>query len=136
MFYELALTLARELYPEPKKKGEKTKWTDLNRAILAVEIERLIREDGKSVSRAANCLAAREPWTSFLRGNDSNETTPDPGEALRRSYYQIVDDRLVRMLNIIFETFETSGRINQWDKYVEDFLQNPCNFLSNNKNTL
>ena len=32
MFYQLALALARELYPEPKRSGRKTKCTDLNRA--------------------------------------------------------------------------------------------------------
>ena len=31
-FQMLALELARELYPEPKRRGRKSKWTDLNRA--------------------------------------------------------------------------------------------------------
>jgi hypothetical protein len=45
MYYELSLALARELFPEPKKRGRHSKWTVLNRGALVVEIERLANVD-------------------------------------------------------------------------------------------
>ena len=43
-FQMLALELARELYPEPKRRGRKNKWTPLIRAVLVVEVERRIEK--------------------------------------------------------------------------------------------
>jgi hypothetical protein len=40
----LALELARKLYPEPKRRGHKNKWTPLIRAVLVVEVERRIEK--------------------------------------------------------------------------------------------
>ncbi len=77
MFYELSLALARELYPERKRRGPGTKWTALNQGALVVEIERLAKPDdpARGVAWAAAQLSKREPWKSFL---ESGATSRDP----------------------------------------------------------
>ena len=44
-FYDLALVLARKLYPRPKKRGVKPKWTRLIKSFLVVEVERRAKQD-------------------------------------------------------------------------------------------
>lgn len=47
MWYELALKLARELYPEKKKAGRPLKWGDMELAILATEVACQMLHAGK-----------------------------------------------------------------------------------------
>ena len=48
MLFELASIMARELYPEPKQKERKVKWTPVVKALLIVEMEKLIEPDNKA----------------------------------------------------------------------------------------
>jgi hypothetical protein len=89
-WFQLSLALARELYPEKKKPGRKSKWTLLNKGALVVEIERLTTPDDAShgVAWACKQLALREPWKSFLEIRESDNAVPDPAEALRTVYFK------------------------------------------------
>src|SRR4030095_3316487 len=122
MFRALALALARELYPEPKKRGRKAKWTTLNQGALVVEIERLVGPDGPAhgVHWAAQQLANREPWKSFLEKKESDATNPDPAEALRQMYYAFKDDRWADVSRHAFKFHEHQGTIAEWESDVTD----------------
>lgn len=127
MFYELALALARELYPEAKKRGRKSKWTTLNQGALVVEIERIVEpnDTAHGVAWAANQLAKREPWKSFLEMKDSDDTNPNPAEALRKVYYNFKTDKWAKVMRDAFGWHQQTNTIDAWEMKVADFVKNP-----------
>lgn len=127
MFYELALTLAREKYPEPKKRGRKSKWTTLRSGALVVEVERLIRpnDPAHGVEWACKQLAKREPWASFLEAKEVGTLGHDPGEALRQIYFDFRGDEWANVSRDAFKMYEHEGAIAEWEKQVSDFVRNP-----------
>ncbi len=127
MFYELALALARKLYPEPKKRGRKSKWTLLNQGVLVVEIERLAKPDNPAHGVAWACkeIAKREPWKSFLEIKESDTTNPDPAEALRQTYYNFRADKWAEVERDAFKSCELAGAVEVWEKHVFDYVNNP-----------
>lgn len=127
VFYDLALALARELYPEPRKRGRKSKWTALNKGLLVVEVERLVNPDDPAhgVEWACQQLAKREPWKSFLERKASNTTTPDPAEALRQIYYDFQSDKWAEVSRHAFRLCEHEGTLSEWENRVMDFVRNP-----------
>lgn len=127
MYYELALALARELYPEPKKRGRRSKWTDLNRGTLVVEVERIAKPDDPSYGVAWACqqLAKREPWLSFLETAESGCSSPDPAEALRRVYYDSKDARWTNLTRDVFALHQARGTVDEWADLVDDCVRNP-----------
>ena len=127
MFYQLALTLARELYPEPKKRGRKSKWTLLNKGALVVEVERLVNpgDPAHGVEWACQQLAKHEPWASFLGIKEGGTFGPDPAEALRQIYYDFRDDKWAALSRDAFNMYEHEGTIAEWENMVTDFVRNP-----------
>lgn len=127
MFYELALALARELYPELKKRGRKSKWTALNKGALVVEVERLVRPNNQAhgVEWACNQLAKREPWASFLETKEGDTIDPDPAEALRKIYFNFRGDKWAGISRDAFKKYEQTNAIAEWEKHVTDFVKNP-----------
>jgi len=125
-FMELALALARELYPEPKKRGRKSKWTALNKGALVVEVERLIRpnDPAHGVEWACSQLAKREPWASFIEEKESGTISPDPAEALRQIYFDFRGDKWAEISRKAFKMYEHEGEITEWEKQVSDFMRN------------
>jgi hypothetical protein len=127
MFYQLALALARELYPEPKKRGRKSKWTVLNKGALVVEVERLVKPDDRAhgVAWACQQLAKQEPWASFLETKEGDTFDPDPAEALRQIYYDFQSDKWAAVWRDAFRFNEHEGAIAEWENLVMDFVRNP-----------
>ncbi len=127
MFYQLALALAREIYPEPEKRGRKSKWTALNQGALVVEIERLVSpgDPTHGVVWACQQIAKREPWKSFLEIKESATTSPDPTEALRKVYYNFRTDKWASVMRDAFKMHEHEGTVSDWDGQVTDFVRNP-----------
>lgn len=127
MFYELALALAREIYPEPKKRGRKSKWTALNKGALVVEVERLVRPDDPAhgVEWACKQLSKRKPWASFLEAKEGGTLGPDPAEALRQIYFDFRGDKWAKVARDAFKMYEREGAIAEWEKQVSDFVRNP-----------
>ena len=127
MFYELALALAREIYPEPKKRGRKSKWTFLNKGVLVVEVERRMRQDkpGYGVAWACSKLAKIEPWASFLEKKEGVTLNPDPAEALRQIYFDFRGDYWAELSRKKFKEYEREGAIAKWEEQVSDFVRNP-----------
>jgi hypothetical protein len=130
MFYQLALSLARDFvdgFQERKPKGRKPKWTDWNKGMLVVEIERLVKSDepAHGVAWAAKQLAKREPWKSFIEAKDSGELTPDPAEALRQAYYDFNDARWVIVTRKTFALHQHENTISEWENFVADVVNNP-----------
>lgn len=127
MFYELALALAREIYPEPKKRGRKSKWTALNKGALVVEVERLMRpnDPAHGVEWACKQLSKREPWASFLEEKGSGTLGPDPAEALRQIYFDFRGDKWSAVSRDAFKMYEHEGAIEQWENCVIDFVRKP-----------
>jgi hypothetical protein len=91
MWKNLALDLARILYPEKKIAGRKRKWDELQREILINEVNSLVKSRNSSHGVAFACkeLIKKEHWKSFLSGNR------DPVEALRKTYFESSKDQLL-----------------------------------------
>lgn len=128
-FAELSLALARQFVPgfrELKKRGRSSKWTELRKGAVVVEIERLIKRSGTrhSVLWAAKQLAKREPWKSFIEQKESGETNPDPAEVLRKVYQEFKDDIWADALRNHFKRCESDNDIARWETRVADFVRN------------
>lgn len=106
MFYDLALALAWELYPKPKKRGRGSKWNISKHLELVEDIERLIKPDDTvhGVKWASKELAKREKWKSFLEVEVGDKTSPE--ETLRRTYY------------------EAKKAMDEWDRRIIDSVKN------------
>jgi hypothetical protein len=126
MWYELALSMAREFYPEPQKKGRKPKWDNFKAAILVVEIERLsdLKNPSKGVQWASKQLAKKEPWKSFIEIKDSNLTSPDPAETIRKIYFDFKDDEWSERLRLTFKKYESNQDLEGWNNYEKFFEPN------------
>jgi|GEM_PF-1096102 len=127
MFFQLSLALAREIYPEPKKRGRKSKWTDLNKGALVVEVERLVspNDNSRGAAWACNQLANREPWKSFVEEKEGGASSPDPAEALRQIYFDFRGDRWAEVSRNAFRQYEAEDYVQGWEKRVDDFVRNP-----------
>ena len=127
MFYELALALARKLYPEPKKSGRKSKWTLLNKGALVVEVERLVipGDPSHGVEWACKQLAKREPWLSFIDAKGEGTLGPDPTEVLRRIYFDFRSDKWAKISRDAFKMYQHEEAIEEWESQVCDFVRNP-----------
>lgn len=118
MFINLALELARELYPEPRKRGAKSKWSDLTKGCLVVEIERLVREDSlHGIEWACTQLAKRDPWRSFLANGENI------AESLRAKYYEFQQNKWAKTFRDAFKYYESQGTIEQWNELVLDAVK-------------
>jgi hypothetical protein len=126
MFYELALTLARELYPEPRKRGRKTKWTAVTKGALVVEVDRIKwpNDSLHGVEWACGQLAKTEPWLSFLETKEGNSIVSDSAEALRKVYYEFRDDHWAKLVQESFIRHEREGRLDEWENLVIYFVTN------------
>jgi len=129
-FYALSLALARQFvkgFKERTTRGTPTKWTELNRSMLVVEMERLIVPGNKSkgAAWAAEVLAKRNPWKSFIRKNEGNQQTPDPGEVLRTTYMKSKRLRFVAMARKAYKFDVETGCPDDWDALVRDCLKHP-----------
>ncbi len=127
MFKQLALVLARDLYPEKKRRGRKPKWAAPIKGVLVVEIERLVERNKFShgVEWACKQLSKREPWKSFLEEKDSDESSRDPSEALRQIYFDFREDRLAKVSRNAFKHYEVKSELTEWEKLVCEFVRNP-----------
>jgi hypothetical protein len=128
MFAELALSLAEEYVPAFReyKAHRPTKWTDLNKGALVVEIERRVTNDPtRGVKWAAAQVAKEEPWRSFLEVREGEETYPDPGEALRKVYYGFRGNKWAMVMRDAFKLHKVKGTLNEWDAQVVDYVRNP-----------
>lgn len=127
VFSDLALALARELFPEPKKTGRRQKWHNLNMGVLVVEIERLVDRDDPAhgINWASKQLAKREVWRAFLDRKDTPETIPDPGEALRKAYFKFKDHKWANIVREAFADYEAKGIVARWDEYVQIVVKKP-----------
>jgi len=127
MFYELCLALARELYPEPRPRGRKSKWTLLNKGALVVEVERLVNPDDplRGVAWACGVLASREPWKSFLETKEGGSFGPNPAEALRQTYFSFRGEKWAMAMRHSFKYHEHEGDLAKWDEDVFDYVRKP-----------
>jgi hypothetical protein len=127
MFYDLALALAREIYPEPETPGRKSKWTALNKGALVVEVERLVKPGDRAhgIKWACNQLAKRELWKAFIEIKESDITEPDSAEVLRQIYFAFRADKWAMVLRDTFKRYEHQSAIAEWDEHVIDFVRNP-----------
>jgi len=124
MYYMLSMRLAADFVPGlslPKGRGPRTKWTEARRAILVVEVERVMRGKGTGwgEQRAAKLLAKQEPWASLLRSNDSLDAIPDPGGALHAQYKKIKSAYIAKEYRMTFKDMEERDALHEWDVLVD-----------------
>lgn len=117
-FYKLSLALARKQYPGFQQAAPLTKWTDVTRGYLVVEIERLTA-DGQDAKSAAGTLALRPEWKSFL------SKTREGGEGLRKQYQAFKDDRWAAVMRKAFKMNVHQNTLTKWHEELLDALQNP-----------
>lgn len=84
-FMLLSIELARELFPPPRKKGRKAKWTERIETILVIEMERLIKTQ-KTIDGAAEKLSQNQEWIDFIEERDATDAISDRAEVLRCQY--------------------------------------------------
>ena len=117
-FYELALALARKHYAGFQQAAPLSKWTDLTRGYLVVEIERLMGE-GHDAKAAASVLALRPEWKAFL------SNTRDGGEGLRAQYQKFKEARFAAVMRDAFKTKEIQNTLDEWHENLLEALKNP-----------
>jgi hypothetical protein len=117
MTYELALVMARELYPELKQPGQKKKWTGLKLGCLVVEMERLIRPNSRTygIKYAAETLAKKEPWKSFVKGGQA-------AEMLRTTYTKHRKDKWAEMMRRSYQHCRETGTVHEWEQDVSQYV--------------
>jgi len=113
MWMELALSLARDVYPEKKRRGPDQKWSRERRCVLVIEVQRVRVADGskKSIAWACTQLARRSPWKAFLKGDSGN-----PAESLRHAYYQSIKNK--SLVEEAREKHSAASGARCWDDYV------------------
>lgn len=117
-FYNLALALARKQYAGFQQVAPLSKWTEVARGYLVVEVERLTAE-GLDVKAAASVLAGRPEWKAFL------SNTRDGGEGLRVQYQKFKGDRIALVIRDAFKHFVVENRLEEWHKNLLEALENP-----------
>jgi hypothetical protein len=127
MFYMLSLALAGDFiddFKERTPRGRKLKWTAWNKGVLVVEIERRAEpaDPLHGVAWAVEQLVKREPWKSFVKGKKSSKKGPDPGEALRKTYYSSKGSEGAEMMRDAFKRYERKGMIAAWEELVSDWV--------------
>ena len=128
MYFELALQLAREAYPEPKRAGRKGVWNDLTLGVLVVEVERIQvkGEQKKPVTWACKQLAKQERWLNILsQRNDSTGFASDPAEALRKAYNSFKDKPKANLMRDAYQQHVNEDTESSWDELAIDILKNP-----------
>jgi hypothetical protein len=126
-FKDLALTLARHFYPESRKRGRANKWTELNRGVLVVEVERLKEQSPTKSPLKTLCYALSEmrPWSDFLERQRCDSTTPDPGAVLTRMYQDSKTLPMTKALRTVYRVHRERGSLSDWEKFVWDAIENP-----------
>ena len=113
-FYNLALILARELYPKNKKTG-RTKWTYVEGGYLVVEVERLQQQKENrlqmTIPRAASILARKKPWLSLLGGEPNHL-------ALMQQFKKYKKHKFTKLTRDCFKYHELLGLLQKWDEMV------------------
>lgn len=124
---DLCLVMATELFPGFRDKaGRKPrKWTMGTLAMLSGEMRRQIDEGSATQELAAQKLAAREPWKSFLvRGRWRKAHDQEPSDTLLEQYTHTA--RRYRMMGENAYLWHVSkGTVQGWDDQVRDWLQQP-----------
>jgi hypothetical protein len=128
-FLALSLALARDFvegFKEEEPVGRKTKWTDLNKGVLVVEVERLAVPGSKSkgVKWACAQLAKQRPWRDFVSSNEGTYSS-DPAEALRKTYFGFRMNPWARIATDAFRYHQCEGTVAAWNKFVIDAVDRP-----------
>ena len=99
------------------------KWTDVHRAFLVVEIERMVKpnEPEHGVEWACRILSRREPWASLVKTQERGAKF-DVSEVLRQHFYAARDaagvKRLVQILREFYTAQVDADTVGQWDDLV------------------
>ena len=129
----LALELAIEQrtktkYLEPSKRGRPIKWTELSKAVLIVEHERIKKLEALNDEEADAYLIRRSPWLEVTKQNEEHSGAEtyrkEEGQSLRQQR-DAVDQRLVAVIRKSFLWHEHEGELQEWDEYVKDVVKNP-----------
>lgn len=129
-WYHLALALAAQVHAgfrEAPRIGRGRSWDDFTRALLVVEVERTMRAEKCSASRATQVLSVREPWKSFLKPRELNREgrfiTPDPAAALRKVYQKFKRTKFAAVGRDAFRYHEEIGTTQEWTARVREALK-------------
>jgi hypothetical protein len=124
-FQMLALELARKLYPEPKRRGRKNKWTPLIRAVLVVEVERRIEkgEAKRPLKTICHELSQRDPWESFIEEKEDDLTDPDPGAVIERVYQDSKKLPIAKAHKGAFLWHGADASVSEWNDFVKDTVK-------------
>lgn len=120
MFYQLSLTLARLLFPQKKKAGARRKWTELNSAVLVVEVERLVvpGDEAKGVSWACTQLSKCDHWKELLGEGQ------DAPESLRKHYYSTKGDIVSELMRASYHIYQSKNQLSEWSDHVVAIVKN------------
>ena len=119
-FYELSLALAREFLPEQKKRGVKTKWTELIQAVLVAEVDRLISMEAtdRDLLWAFRRLSETSPWCEFIKAHNWEYFGNNPSEVIRKHYYKSKGSQWALIVHDALRYHEINNDLDGWNNFV------------------
>ncbi len=132
-WYFLCLALAQELYTgfRIKEPLRPLKYTPVVRGILVGEMQRELNQGATSQQQAAERLASREPWMSFLEEGrhrrDPKAKDRDRADNLLYQYTRIPKHQR-KSAERSFGFYFQVGQVGKWRELVEQVLANPSNY--------
>lgn len=124
-YFWLALYLAREYEPGFQQQrdgsGRKTKWYRSEIQALIIDMEKLMVKGNRSKGArwAAEQLAKKEPWKSFIHQGSIN-----PGEALRQRYQSNKRKEVATDGRNLYRELVINGKENIWNEFWRPRVKN------------
>jgi hypothetical protein len=124
-WYLLALELAREAYPKPRKRGPKTKWNGFVCGALVVEVDRLVAANkgkhGKGLSWALKTISKQKRWANFVERRDGIGRSDAAG--IEWYYDQNKKSKNARMVRYAFLYCRETNTLDEWERLVDELLE-------------
>jgi hypothetical protein len=119
-FYELSLALARDFLPEKKKRGVKTKWTELVQAVLVAEVDRLVSKEGtdRDLLWAFRQLSETSPWCEFIKVHNWEYFGNNPSEVIRKHYYKSQHSQWALIARDALKYHEINNDLDGWNNFI------------------
>ena len=117
-FYRLSLTLARKSFAGFQQSIPRSKWNDITRGYLVVEIESLTA-GGLPATKAATQLAKRPEWKAFLK------STTNGAEGLRVQYQAFKGAPFAKVMRKAYLFHVHCETMHEWHENLLEALRNP-----------
>ncbi len=126
-WWQLCLAMARDKFPGFREKSVRKprKWNSLTLTMLAGEMHRTVNDGATTQPKAAEILAASEPWKGFLApGRWSRSKAYSAASNLLEQYtHMAARDRTIG--EHAYLMCIRDGKLDEWKNLVADALNRP-----------